>query len=236
MRGFYGFVKEDIVKIKDMLNHNHRYIGEWLVSHKIQYKPEAYQKFYLFSIWDDVTQQYLSDEVVKSEAKRLGLNTVNYFYEGEYISFEHMMSFVGKSELTLEPNTGEGIVVKNVSYFDNHNRQCFVKLVSEKFAEVQKQKLPKDPNVNKCVPIIKSVLTKARIEKLIHKLVDEGLLKEDFDITDMGILLKLLGNRVFEDIMKEESELLVDFEEDVIKRTIGKNMPTVVKDILKERC
>lgn len=203
--------------------------------HKVVYKEENYYKFYLFSIWDDEKKMYLSDEVVRSEAERLELLTVQYFYYGEYISFEHLMSFVGKSELTEEPNTGEGIVVKNVSYFDNHNRQVFVKLVSDKFREVQQQKKPKNPNVDsKVVEVIKSVLTKARVSKLIHKLVDEGLLKEDFAIEDMGAILRELKDRLYQDIMKEEPELIGNIEEKIIKRTIGKNIPNIVKEVLKE--
>lgn len=235
LRGYYDWILNNIVPIKEKLNPNYRYFGEWCVKHKVIYKEENYYKFYLFSIWDDEKKMYLSDEIVRSEAKRLGLLTVQYFYYGKYISFEHLMSFVGKSELTEEPNTGEGIVVKNVSYFDNHGRQVFVKLVSDKFREVQKQKKPKNPNVDsKVVETIKSVLTKARVSKIIHKLVDEGLLKEDFTIEDMGAILRELKDRPYQDILKEEPELIGNIEEKVIKRTIGKNIPNIVKEVLKE--
>ena len=234
LRGFYGFVLNHVVPIKDKLNPNYIYYGEWLCSHKVRYKEECYYKFYMFSIWDLEKHQYLSDDIVLSEAKRLNLKTIPYFYYGEFISYEHLQSFVGISDLTQEPNTGEGIVVKNINYFDTHNRQVFVKLVSEKFAEIQKQKLPKNPNVNqKEITLVKSVLTTARVEKLIHKLVDENILQEDFTIKDMGIILKNLGNRVYEDIMKEESDLFKEFEDSIIKRTIGKNLPSVVKQILE---
>ena len=204
-------------------------------SHKVVYKPEIYNNFYLFSIWDEDKQEYLSDEVVKSEATRLNIQTVTYFYEGKYISFEHLMSFVGKSDKTLEPNTGEGVVVKNVNYKDKYGNQMFVKLVSEKFAEVQKQKLPKNPNVNiEEIELVKSVLTTARVSKLIHKLVDEGLLIEDYAIENMGDILRNLGGKPYEDIMKEESDLFKEYEENSIKRIIGKNIPNVVKMVLKE--
>lgn len=233
LRGFYDFVLDVIVPMKDKLNSNYRYYGEWACSHTVQYKPEAYKEFYLFSVWDEETDRYLSDEIVKSEADRLGLTLIPYLYQGEYVSYEHLMSFVGKSDLTLEPNTGEGIVVKNVSYFDRFNRQVFVKLVSEKFSEVVKQKAPKDPTIdNEFRDLIKSVLTEARVEKLINKLVDEGILKEDYSIEDMGVILKNLGNRVFEDIVKEESDLLGNYEEQNIKRAIGKNLPSTAKTVL----
>lgn len=236
LRGYYDWVIENIVPIKENLNHNYRYFGEWLVSHKVVYKKEMYSNFYLFSIWDEEKQEYLSDDIVISEAARLGLKTVPYLYRGKYISFEHLMSFVGKSNLTEVQNTGEGIVVKNVNYKDEHGNQMFVKLVSEKFAEVQKQKLPKNPNIDfELIEKIKSVLTKARVEKIIYKLVDEEVLQENYSIKSMGIILKALGSRVLEDIMKEERELFINDEENKIKKIIGKNIPTIVKEILKEQ-
>ena len=236
LSGFYNWVVENIEPIKDELNPNYIYYGEWLVKHKVVYKDECYRKFYMFSIWDIEKEQYLSDDTVISEAERLGLTTTNYFYRGEFISFEHLMSFVGKSNMTLEPNTGEGIVVKNVGYFDKYGRQMFVKLVSDKFAEVQKQKLPKNPNIDSpVIELVKSVLTKPRVEKIMYKLVDEGLLKEDYAIEDMGLILRSLGSKVYDDIMKEESDLFAEYEEDKIKRICGKNLPNIVKLILKEQ-
>lgn len=236
LSGYYGWVIDNILPIKDKLNDKYIYYGEWLVKHKVIYKDEYYKKFYMFSIWDIEEEQYLSDDIVQTEAERLGLTTTNYFYIGEFKSFEHLMSFVGKSDMTLEPNTGEGIVVKNVNYFDNYGRQMFVKLVSDKFAEVQKQRLPKNPNIDSpVIELVKSVLTKPRVEKIIYKLVDEGILKEDYDIEDMGLILKSLDSRVYEDIMKEESDLFAEYEEDKIKRICGKNLPTIVKAILKEQ-
>ena len=237
LSGFYDWVKDNIVPIKDKLIPNYIYYGEYLVSHKVVYKPEYYKNFYAFSIWDTTTEQYLSDDIVIKEARKLNIKTTNYFYQGEYISFEHLMSFVGKSDMTLEPNMGEGIVVKNVNYADNRNgEQCFVKLVSERFAEIQKQKVPKNPNVNNVLKsLIMTVLTKPRVEKLIYKLVDDGLLKPDYAIEDMGTILRTLGSNVYEDIIKEESELFEQYETDEVKRGVGKNIPNIVKEILKEQ-
>lgn len=236
LRGFYGWVIDNIVPIKNELNPNYRYIGEWLVKHKIQYKEENYYLFYMFSIWDEETEEYLTDDIVISEARRLGLNTVEYFYKGEFISYEHMSSFIGKSNLTKELDSGEGIVVKNVNYKDKYGKQCFVKLVSEKFAEVQKQKPPKNPNINnKELLLIKSVLTKPRIDKLMHKLVDENLLtREEFCVESMGKLLKLLSGRVIEDMLKEENDILNNIEEKILKKQCGKILPLVIKEVIND--
>jgi len=231
LRGYYNWIKDNIKP--ELLNPKYRYFGEYLASHKIQYKSEYYQKFYLFSIYDDDLQEYLSDDIMESEAIRLGLNTVPILYKGQYISFEHLMSFVGKSDMAV--NYGEGIVVKNVKYKDKYGNQCFVKLVHEEFVEIQKQKPPKDPNrpatpeqefANMCV-------TKARIDKMLHKLVDEGILESDFGIEDMRVILSNLGNRIYEDILKEESDSLPEgYEVQALRKAIGSKIPKIVKEII----
>ena len=231
LRGYYGWIKENIKP--DLLNPKYRYFGEWLVSHKVQYKPEFYQNFYLFNIYDEEIQEYLSDVIMRSEAARLGIKTVPLIYEGEYISFEHLMQFVGKSDIAI--NFGEGIVVKNVSYRDKYGHQIFVKLVHADFAEIQKQKTPKDPNrpltieqefVNMCI-------TKARVDKILHKLVDEDIIEDDFGIEDMGVILKNLGGRIYEDILKEESDSLPEnYEIQVLRKAIGSKLPSIVKEII----
>lgn len=234
LRGYYGWIKENIKP--ELLNPTYRYFGEFLINHTIQYKPEYYKNFYLFSVYDDELQEYLPDEIMESEALRLGINTVPLIYKGKYISFEHLMEFVGKSDMAV--NFGEGIVVKNAKYRDKYGHQCFVKLVHEDFTEVQKQKLPKDPNrpatpeqefANMCV-------TKARVDKMIHKLVDEGILESNFGIEDMRLILNNLGNRIYEDIRKEESDSLPEgYEVQVLRKAIGSKIPLIVKEIISNK-
>lgn len=233
LRGYHGWIKENIKP--ELLNPRYRYYGEWLVSHKIQYKPEYYQNFYLFNVYDEEIGEYLSDNIMRSEAERLGIKTVPLIYEGEYISFEHLLSFVGQSDMAI--NAGEGIVVKNVNYKDKYGNQVFVKLVSDEFRETQKQKAPKDPNRALSVEqeFINMTVTKARVDKLLHKLVDEGVLENNFGIEDMGLILKNLGGRIYEDIIKEESDSLPEnYEVQILRKAIGGLLPKIVKEILNE--
>lgn len=231
LRGFYQWTQtlnpEDL--LEDIL-----YFGEWLVKHKINYPENKLNQFYLYDLYDEEESKYLHFNDVKFEAERLSLNLIPLFYKGEYQSFEHLMEFVGKTQLGGE--VGEGIVVKNVDFVNRYGNQLFVKLVSDDFRETQKQKAPKDPNraetpedefVNMC-------LTKARVDKLLHKLVDEGILEEEFGIEDMGIILRNLGSRIFEDILKEEKDSLPEeYKENVIRKSIGRKLPLIVKGILK---
>ena len=108
-----------------------------------------------------------------------------------------------------------------------------VKLVTDKFAEVQKQKKPKNP-CDEVVILTKQVVTKPRIEKILFKLIDESKIKQDYTIEDMGAILKLLTPIVYEDVMEEESEMFINYEKEKVKRTIGKVVPAIVKEVLKE--
>lgn len=234
LNGFYFWVIQNINPLQ--LIDGYRYYGEWLVPHKIKYKEDAYKQFYLFSIYDENKQEYLSDEIVKNEAIRLGLKQPEYFYEGGYISFEHLQQFIGRSNLTEVPNTGEGIVVKNVGYKDRFGNQMFVKLVSESFAEIQKQKLPKDPSKKSEIEsLVQSVLTENRVEKILLKKVTNGELKSDFGIEDMGSILKIVTSDIFYDCMKEEGDIFENKEMDEVRRVFGKVTPYIVKSVILKR-
>lgn len=234
--GFYQFANS---LNDDELIPGYLYFGEWLNPYKVRY--ENYEKqFFLFDIYDLNREQYLPFSFVKGEASRLNLNLVPVFYEGVYQGFDHLQQFVGITNLggkLGEVTTGEGIVVKKVSYLDRFGKQQFVKLVTDSFREVQQQKAPKDPSKKTEEQVfVDNCMTKARVEKLIHKLVDEGILNEKFDITDMQVILQNLGGRIYDDMLKEESEMLPkEFEEKQIRKAIGRGLAVIVKEILRER-
>lgn len=236
LRGFYQWVHENINP--DDLMPNRIYFGEWLVQHKVQYGVNKNQ-FYLFDVYHETAKKYLDFPTVILEAYSLGLQVAPVLYMGKYQGFDHLMRLVGRSALADNPIGGEGIVVKNYSYRDRSNDQMFVKLVSEAFAEVQPQKLPKDPAAETPESVfVGQFLTKARAEKLLLKLVDEGILDEKFGIENMGTILKNLGSRVLDDIVKEEKDNYpegVDFDEKSAMKAVGRKLPPIVKEIIKER-
>jgi hypothetical protein len=225
LRGFYNWV-QDNVKASDLVEGG-TYFGEWLVKHKLSY-GENENKFYLFDIYDEDTERYIGFNLVKHQAQKLNLNLVPVFYEGVFQSIEHIQSFVGKSVLGEH---GEGIVVKNVDYQDKHGNQLFTKMVSDVFAEkAQVKKHNVKQPTDQLQEFVNSTVNKARVSKIIHKLVDEGTLSEDYAIEDMGIILKNTGSRVFEDVVKEELDELLK----VVKSKIGRMLPTIVKEVLSE--
>lgn len=231
LRGFFQWVKENISP--ESLIPGIVYFGEWLVKHKVDYGINGGQEFYLFDLYNVDGEVYLSHHTMMAEAARLGLQTVPVFYAGKYKGYEHLVQFVNRSVLAEQ---GEGIVVKNYDYRDRFGKQMYVKLVSEKFAEMRPQKTPRDPNRPESLEatFIKTFMTRARVEKLLLKLVDEGVLDEQFGIEDMETILRNLGSRVYGDILKEETPP-EGFEEKEARRTVGKVLPVIVKQIINER-
>ncbi|PED16424.1 hypothetical protein CON01_00820 [Bacillus thuringiensis] len=235
--GFYGFVNETING--EQLLPNHIYFGEWLNPHKVKY-PEYQKQFFLFDVYSIEEGLYKPFDLVKEEAARLGLNLVPVLFEGKFESFEQLQSYVGQTKLggmLGDIPTGEGIVVKNASYINRHGAQIFVKLVTSAFREVQQQKAPKDPKTASAEQVfVNSCMTSARVEKILYKLVDEGVLDEQFGIEDMGTILKNISPRLYDDMMKEESDMLPEgFDDKQIRKAIARSVANVVKEILNAK-
>ncbi len=223
--GFRKWVLENINARK--LEVGLLYFGEWTNRHKIDYGLNE-KKFYLFDVYETNLERYLPLNDIKAEANIIGLELAPIFYEGEYISEEHLQSFVGKSMLAPD-GVGEGIVVKNYGYVDKHGNQHFTKIVSKHFQEISGVKVKEMKSKSDVVSqFIETTVTPARIEKMLFKLVDEGKLGEDFAIEDMGTILKLLGNSVFEDVMKEEQDVLMK----AVQSRFGKAVPSKVRETL----
>lgn len=241
--GLNGFVEWTIDNIDGQaLLPDVLYFGEWTAPHKVRYATEFTRTFFLFDLYDTKAKKYLPYETVETEAKRLGLKLAPVLYRGKFISFEHLMSFVGKTELggNVGGNPGgEGIVVKKV----NDKDQVFLKLVDEAFLEVHnskgsKQKTPKDQNKSSAErEFVVATVTEARVDKILYKLSDEGKLPDVLVVQDMGDILKVAGNVVYEDIMEEEAKELLpaEYEKKDIKRAVGGVLPQIVKQVLRTR-
>ena len=190
LRGFYEWVHANINPLH--LSRNYVYFGEWLVKHKLRY-GENENQFYLFDIYNIEKSRYESLEEMIKENRYLNIPMAPIFYIGPYRSSEFIGQFVGKSTLGEQ---GEGIVVKK--YYDD---QFFMKIVAEKFIEVKPQKDSVPSNEIEAT-YIKNNLTKARVEKELYKMVDEGMVPEKFYLEEMSLILQHIVKRVHYDILK----------------------------------
>ena len=216
LRGFYDYIKANVEpKIPwttlDCAN-DIVIFGEWCVSHTVKYNDDWYNKWRVYDIWDKSQNSYWGQDMVKSFCKKFGLEYVEELYYGPFISWDHCRSFIGKSR-AYGPSQ-EGVVIKNQSKLGLENRDpVYIKIVDEKFKESQhskKEKKPLDPEAEaakaEAAKLAASIVTEARVRKLILKLVDEGLVPAELQPKDMGAVMKQLPKRCFADCLKEEPE------------------------------
>ncbi len=239
LRGFWEW-SQTLPKetVKAVLGSNLVLFGEWLVPHSVKYPEERYNKAYFYDVYDTENGCYLPQDKVKEIITQLNLTYVPVFYDGEFVSWEHCIGFVGKTELGGE--YGEGIVIKNQTKLNNPNTRLpfYTKIVGAKFAETKghTQKVI-DPEKIKAVEenkaLAETIVTKARVAKLLNKFVDEGILPEDWSSKEMPVIAKNLTKAVYDDCVKEESETVSKVENfGKVANSIAMNL---ARQILNER-
>lgn len=226
LQGAYGWGQTlDKDRVREVLGTRYVVFGEWLVKHTVVYPDSCYRKFYMFDVWDTKTEEYLPfKETVKMYAALTdGVPTpfefVPVLYLGFYESYEKLLEFVGTTRLGGE--MGEGIVVKRQDRLDSKNSRdpFYLKIVSEKFSEVHdsKPRKPVDPSViaarEAAQAEIATIVTERRIEKMIFKLIDEGILPSDWDAKDMKTIARVLPKEIYNDCLKEEPEIVAKYDD-----------------------
>ena len=205
--------------IKNVLGDNLVLFGEWLVPHTVKYPDDKYQNAYFFDVYNTETEEYLIQDKVKKIISDLNLNYVPVFYVGKFTSWDDVKSYIGKTEMGGE--YGEGVVVKNQTKLNNPNTRLpfYTKIVCETFCETKAHShnkvvdMEKMADREKAVALTETIVTKARVTKLINKMVDEGIIREDWDAHDMGTIAKNLGKAVYYDCQKEEPDVVDDVGE-----------------------
>jgi len=215
LRGFWNYVQTlDREKFRDL--GKRVCFGEWLVSHTVKYNADAYDKWYVYDMYDTETEEWLPQSVVKEFAETHGLEYIHVLYEGEFISWDHCRTFLNSPAYG---DSQEGIVVKNQSKLNcpDIRRPFYLKIVNDSFMETKAHNHIKkvlDPQhqeeKNQAEEIANEVVTKARVQKEIHKMIDEGILPEKLQPKDMSVVARNLPKRIYDDIVKEELERISD--------------------------
>lgn len=241
LRGAFEWSQRlDPQKVKDVLGENQVLFAEWLVPHTVAYPSERYQQAYCYDIYDLETQGYLSQDVVKEKVDRLGLTYVPVFFDGEFTSWEDILKYVGVTALGGE--MGEGIVVKNQTRLNDPELRIpfYTKIVAEKFCETKahKSRKPVDPDAllarEQAKAVTESIVTEARVRKLLHKMVDNGIIPENWDEHSMAVIAKNIGRDVYDDCLKEEPET-VALVGDSFGKLASSTTMRIVREILKEK-
>lgn len=248
LNGFWDYVQSlNTIAFKEVLGSRYIVFGEWMgAKHAIKYPEDVYGKFWMFDVWDTQTEQYLPYEETRAFYGRLiacgnkekKFNFVPVFYIGKFESWEKAMELVGKTEVEAEPS-GEGIVIKRQDYLDSKSSRLpfYVKIVSEQFSEVHKSRKQKviDPAAiakkEANIALAATIVTPQRVQKMIYKFIEDGLLPQDWDEHNLKDISKILPNAIYRDCVKEESETVQQVED--FGKVAAKLSMSIVRDLIK---
>lgn len=245
LRGFYEFVMSIPKDLIRRQTQDGRLIifGEWLVPHSVSYPNEAYNHFYIYDIWDTATKSWKSQIEVQIvvhtfKMQHVDVRTPKSFYFGFFKGWEHLYSLVGQTAIGAQP-CGEGIVIKNQSrlYNSSDEEPAYIKIVSEKFSEVHEKKPKKLPSLEELEKkkeqeeLAKTIITERRIQKFIEKMVDNGILPEDWDERCLGLISKQLPREIYHDCLSEEPEVVAQI--DNFGKICGKITMKIVRSLIK---
>lgn len=248
LNGFWDYVQTlNLDTFKEILGSRYIVFGEWMgAKHAIKYPENVYGKFWMFDIWDTQTEQYLPYEETRSFYDKLiacgnegnKFNFVPVFYIGKFESWEKTSELVGRTEVGAEP-TGEGIVIKRQNCLDSKSSRLpfYVKIVSEQFSEVHKSKKQKaiDPEAiakkEANLALAATIVTPQRVQKMIYKFIEDGLLPQDWDEHNLKDISKILPNAIYRDCIKEENETVQQVED--FGKIAAKLSMSIVRDLIK---
>lgn len=221
LNGFWNFIQNLPENVVDLFkaHPNYRVFGEWSAKkNKIVYTNiDKNSPWYLYDIYDVDAKKWLKQDVVKQFAADGGFNYIHELYYGPFVSWEHCMSFMNSPAYG---DTQEGVVVKlqaNNIVFDtteaSRNPQ-YLKIVNDSFKERMKthEKVidPEKENAKvEAQRMMESIVTRSRVEKELYKMRDEGILPDKIGNEDFKTVAKHLPKRIYDDIMKEEREIIV---------------------------
>lgn len=213
LNGFYNYVQS--LKLETM-DKSWVVFGEWTgARNAIVYDEDTKNKWYVFDIFDKTLGVYLPQIYVEKFCELNHLNYVHTFYDGKFISWEHVMQF---AERHPYGDISEGIVIKNETKIGDLSEgvhyPSVLKIVNACFSEAHKSK-HKEVDFNKLAErekakeLMSTIVTERRVEKELYKMRDDGLIPTDWSEKDMQTIARNLPSRVYQDCVKEENETVI---------------------------
>lgn len=216
LNGFYEWVQELPEATKwAFVNHpDWRVFGEWTNKNKIRY-TDNHMRLIIYDIYDMKKQIWYTQDIVKQFAKDAGLEYINVKYEGPFISWDHVRSFMNTPAYG---DKQEGVVIKNQTKLNDPSvhMPSVLKLVNDEFAEVVRRekkagKVADSEEIkeeNRIQELVSSIVTESRIEKELYKMRDEGIIGNNIEAADIPTVLKHLPKRIYLDCVKEEKDIV----------------------------
>ena len=177
---------------------NVRLFGEFLVPHALRtYDDNAWGKLYVFDVM--IGDTYMPYE---NYAEMLAGYDIEYIPPIAIIrnpTYERLIGFLDRNTYLIKDGAGvgEGIVIKNYTYYNKYGRQTWAKIVRNDFKALHAKVQPTEVKERKLVEeeIVTTYVTTALVEKEYAKIAAEGW--------ESKMIPRLLGT-VYYCLVKEE--------------------------------
>lgn len=215
--GFFAFSQTD-EKLRAYLEKHpdHRLFGEWLIPHTLKnYEADAWNRFYVFdvAVADERTStglRYLPYDAWQQDIEASGLDYIKPLGVVENGTFEDFMPFLEKNTWLVREGggIGEGIVIKNYSFFTEDSCQVWAKIVAKDYQEMRGELCL---GISLERQIVEEFLSASVIEKEFAKMkvANGGFWDKE--------LISPLFRRIFKTLVEEEMwEILVKYKNPVL--------------------
>lgn len=180
-----------------------RLFGEWLVPHSLKtYSQNAWRKFYVFDVYDDFKERYLSYHEYYETLQEYEIDFIpamsilkNSTYERFLVELQNNMFLIPDGK-----GIGEGVVIKNYDYHNKFGRQCFAKIITNEFKEKHQKAM--GPNVKQFKELIEQDIVDKYVESHLVEKVYAKIVNE-CDGWNSRYIPRLL-NTVYYDLVNEE--------------------------------
>jgi len=200
-RGFPKYVlhHEGIKNFLEKYPHLRLY-GEWLVKHTINYNVSDYNKFYLFDVYDDKEERYLTyaeyDELIKDFPGAEDIIVLRPIAIYNNPSLDAVKELVGKTNFDIE--AGEGVVLKNYDFVNRFGRTPWGKIVRDDFKEMNRILFNSVGKGDLEAKIIAQFVNEARVRKVTNKIAIA--IQQEPSVRETARVL----NTVYHDLIEEE--------------------------------
>jgi len=209
--------------------------GEYLVPHSLKtYRQTAWKKFYVFDVYNNNTNEFLSYEEYKSTLEAYGIEYIPILKIIENPSIKQLEKIRDENTYLIEngQGSGEGIVIKQYNWTNKFHRIVYGKLVRNKFTEANMKafggdKIQQGEKLIETEVVLKFV-TKGRINKILEKMKAEKPWEQK--------RIPELLNKVYNDFVTEEIwEIIKEWKRPIINFKILFQLSTgKIKELKQE--
>jgi hypothetical protein len=157
---------------------NLRLYGEWLVPHTLKtYREDAWNKFYIFDVLNDETDQLLSYEIYKPILDSFGLDYIPPLAVVKNAGYNNFIHTLSQNVLYIRDGqgVGEGIVIKNYDFYNRFGNQVWAKIVTSEFKEKHHKEMGAPEREGRLVEesIADEYVSQALVEKVVARIENE---------------------------------------------------------------